>query len=459
MEHCSEEYILRFPPECRKDFPPDDPVYKASKILSAWVDTTEPDYREGVPLGLVMTELGFDGDRRGLLPTSVVRDIVVGGEGLSFRIEDNFTKFEVTQALAEKLRTDLDVRVRYTATEEDGTVLGSDWISYKASTVENLQKEILDCIRKTHLLMGSEGAELSFGNFGEIADKGYISSTGPESDTITFFRPYEKKKEDCYHSYHLSEITDIQELGMLLRELKSNLEVLENAENFTKELEMKSEDIDIAEFRRDKIRDAYGSLDEYNKVVDYMEGFDCRYEGRGRNESLTAEDALYLARNAEVDGGGTADLSAEVSALIEDGMSPEQALYEWDIQVPFSFQSPERVTLRFDREDVTRLEMRPDGKWYELDFNAGTNMYCREQLLMDIRGGFFGFGQDRLGDKGISSRDLVIAMNNLYTNPINKEYVHSAKEDYSRDMKRRRVQELFSKFSSNAESKRRGIRR
>ena len=113
---------MGFDPVDRRNFPPDDPLYRAAGELAGWLDLGESGYRDGCPLSVVMDGLGFKGDRSGLGGLSVVRDVVMCGDTLKFSVVDNHSDFDVSRALAERLGVDISVEVSRSYVERGGLV-------------------------------------------------------------------------------------------------------------------------------------------------------------------------------------------------------------------------------------------------------------------------------------------------------------------------------------------------
>lgn len=103
-----EKFTLRFPDSSVNGEGPNNLLYRASGLLRAF---TDPDYFKGsgIPIDFVMNELDYHGDRSGVwdLESSVINDIVVGGNTITFTVKDNYSGFNIPQYLADKLKVGL----------------------------------------------------------------------------------------------------------------------------------------------------------------------------------------------------------------------------------------------------------------------------------------------------------------------------------------------------------------
>lgn len=469
----SEEiYTLRFDEKDRRDFVPDDPAYKASHILTAWLDLDESGYAEGVPLGLVMDELGFKGDRDGLRESSVVKDVVVGGEGLSFKVEDNFSNLDICRSLADKLDVDIDVSVRYRFSEFSGILdHESDEQHFIARATKGLAKKVEDGIQFTLEQFGRAGdvvPVLSFTPYKMMA----VESLGPESDRINLVStdiPLSGEQERS--SVRLGEIKDPYLLERLLNMVESNFERLANevqrrwspAEQVTKEPaegrseaavagERVSEATGVVEREREGVLKAlYGSSSAYQNISEYMEGFDISIE-YGGNRPLTRMEAIEAASHAETADGGVADLSEEVRFEIdENGCTPEEALYEWDVDIP---KPSDRLVLHYDGDRMMEFDIRDDGPWSARNVDDALVDFFQERTGVDLRREF-GFGRDYAGTEGKKVMDVSI---HALTSPQNREMIKDATRKAARRARHREMAERFQNGASRGRENGKGIR-
>ena len=167
----------------RRDFPPDDPLYRAAGELAGWLDLEESGYRDGCPLSVVMDGLGFKGDRSGLGGSSVVRNVVTCGDTLKFSVVDNHSDFDVSRALAERLGVDISVEVSRSYVERGGLVWTTGPERFTARDPAALRRRIEDVIRRTVDLIGRPGEELEFGMFAPFRGM-LIGSLGPGPDVV-----------------------------------------------------------------------------------------------------------------------------------------------------------------------------------------------------------------------------------------------------------------------------------
>lgn len=100
-----EHFIIEFFEESRKDLILEDPLYKASCLLRAYIDLELSGYKDGVPLEYVAKELGYCGNIDRLIG-AVVDDIIISGNKLSFTVRNNFSGLDITSLLAQKLGID-----------------------------------------------------------------------------------------------------------------------------------------------------------------------------------------------------------------------------------------------------------------------------------------------------------------------------------------------------------------
>ena len=307
MEWCEERYTVRFHEGDRRDFPPDDPAYKAAHMVTAWLDVGESGYADGVPLGLVMDQLGYKGDRSGLTDGSVVTDVVTDGEGVSFSVKDNFSDFDVCGSLADALGVDFIVSIKYRFSEGEGMERESGTIDENVRPRKMLRDEITDCIGETMRVFGSEGEAVSFGPAATVT-RMMVDSLGPEPDRINLVRDgIHMDDGPDRRSIRVSDIQDRFALEHLLHLVNDNF--------------------------------AYQASLAWERNAPEIE--------------LTAEDALEIARHAKLADEGETDLSAEVQAELEAGASPYEALREWDVEVPEGYL--EEKDVKYVREARGRM--------------------------------------------------------------------------------------------------------
>jgi hypothetical protein len=218
----TEEYLLGFDPMDRRDFPPDDPLYRAAGELTGWLDLEESGYRDGCPLSVVMDGLGFKGERSGLGGSSVVRDVVMCGDILRFNVVDNHSDFDVSRALAERLGVDISVEVSRSYVERGGLVWTTGPERFTARNPAALRRRIEDVIRRTVDLIGRPGEELEFGMFAPFRGM-LIGSLGPGPDVVNLISDGIPLEDGTTRAVvRVGEMKDTGELERLLGLLESN---------------------------------------------------------------------------------------------------------------------------------------------------------------------------------------------------------------------------------------------
>lgn len=482
---CEEVYTIRFDEKDRRDFAPEDPAYKASHILTAWLDLEESGYAEGVPLGLVMDELGFNGDRDGLTDHSVVKDVVVGGEGVSFKVEDNFSNLDICRSLADRLNVDIDVSVRYRFSEFDGILdHESDEQHFVARATKGLAKKVEDGIQFTLEQFGRKGGVvpvLSFTPFKLMT----VESLGPEPDRINLVsaeRPLDGDQERM--SVRLGEIKDPVLLERLLDMVKSNFEQLayevqrrwDATEAVQKEpAEAKQEKVtddivekyrascgwieasgDVTTERHGVLKSLYGSSSAYQNISEFMEGFDIsiRYAD---NIDMTREDAIEIASHALTADGHETDLSGEVIELLNeelperDRLDPQEALMEWDIDIPM--KEPDRLVLHYDGDPMMEFDILKDEPWPARNIDESLVDFFQERTGIDLRHEF-GLGRDYAGTEGKKVMETCIR---ALTSPQNREMIKDATRKAARRARHREMFERFEAGSSKGKDKGKGI--
>lgn len=105
-----EIFNIEFPESSVLEVGYNDPVYKASEILRAFIDVDELDGRDGVSLSDIIRCL----HNPGVTPSEetdkvMVKDIVVGGHGIEFCVEGPSTTVKVDKLLANELAVDFFV--------------------------------------------------------------------------------------------------------------------------------------------------------------------------------------------------------------------------------------------------------------------------------------------------------------------------------------------------------------
>lgn len=213
---------MGFDPMDRRDFPPDDPLYRAAGELAGWLDLEESGYRDGCPLSVVMDGLGFKGDRSGLGGSSVVRNVVMCGDTLKFSVVDNHSDFDVSRALAERLGVDISVEVSRSYAERGGLVWTTGPERFTARDPAALRRRIEDVIRRTVDLIGRPGEELEFGMFAPFRGM-LIGSLGSGPDVVNLVSDGIPLEDGTTRAVvRVGEIKDTGELELLLGHLESN---------------------------------------------------------------------------------------------------------------------------------------------------------------------------------------------------------------------------------------------
>ena len=400
MEWCEEKYSVRFDTKDRRDFPLEDPLYNASQLVTGWLDPDAFVEMGGAPLGTVMDMLGYKGDRSGLLESSKVTDSIVSGDELRFTVVDNFSDFNICRALAERLGVDFGVDVKYRFSEGENMEHESDWQHHDVRCRSSIVKELKDVIGMTLSEFGlDEGLETVPVVSSFPAADWRIESFGPASDSINLVSDWSTEESQARVSLHLSDVSDVRSLEVLLRLAKDNYERLSESsmraslmvdvgsgEELTGTRAYVSEMLQRLDAYVDSLTDGEGWNEETSgltrRVWNYlagdgvpemsvsdcldgirsicgdnpwMNGFVSEAEalavGYGEGEEtvglhdevdrgyvLTQEDAVEIARHAALADGGETDLSGEVAAELEHGASPAEALREWDVEVPEDYQ-------------------------------------------------------------------------------------------------------------------------
>lgn len=325
MEWCEERYSLRFDESDRRDFPPDDPAYKAAHILSAWLDVEESGYRDGVPLALVMDELGYRGDRSGLVDSSVVTDVEYNRRGITFVVRDNFSDLDICGALADRLGVGIGVSVSYRFSEGGGLERGGGPVEETVRPKASLREEISERISETVERFGREGATVPFGGYA-VLSRMIVESVGPEPDRINLVRDgVDPEGGPARRTVRVSEIGDRMSLEYVLRIVKENYA--------------------------------------------YREAVSRRADVSAR---LTSEDALEIAARAKLADGGETDLSGEVRMELEAGATPAEALREWDVEIPDGY---------LERKDLRYVEGRRAGMLEDLYGSSAAYQNVSEFML------------------------------------------------------------------------------
>ena len=227
MEWCEEKYQVRFDAKDRRDFAMDDPVYNASQLVTAWLDPDAFVEMGGAPLGAVMDMLGYSGDRSGLVESSMVTEALVSGDGLQFTVVDNFSDFDICHALADRLGVDFSVDVKYRFSEGENMEHESDWQHHEVRCRKSVVNELQDVIGKTLSEFGlDEGLETVPVVSSFPAADWRIESFGPASDSINLVSDWSTEESQAKVSLHLSDVTDVRSLEVLLRLAKDNYERL-----------------------------------------------------------------------------------------------------------------------------------------------------------------------------------------------------------------------------------------
>jgi hypothetical protein len=145
-----------------------------------------------------------------------------------------------------------------------------------------------------------------------------------------------------------------------------------------------------------------------------MQGFDVTFE-RFLKKELTREDALEIARHAALADGGEADLSEEVGHVLGD-MSPEEALREWDVEIPDSY-CDDILSLRYDGDVMMRFTIEPYDLWSGRDVDWDLVYFFKEKTGVDLVYRF-GFGRDYTGTEG---RIVMDVCNETLLSPVNRQ--------------------------------------
>ncbi len=445
-EWSHDSYVIHFPEESRREIFYDDPVWKASEILKAFLDMEESGYTE-IPLYMVMDTLGYKGDRSGLVDTSCVADIEVHGDSIAFCVKDNFSEFDVCRELAKKLKTDIDVDVVYEYAESTGIGFRSPVEHYRAYDPARLKERIEDKIRETLQKFPAENnqSELSvYAPFNLMR----IDSFGPEPDTLNLVLDNNiiANRPDRM-TVKLSEIKDVQTLEFLMDRVERNLTTRNKMESVSESKNKASgpsegtdRGLGIEKEREGLLRSVYGSSEAYQNISEFMKGFDFSYKP-GSPRELTAKDAVEVASHAKTIIGTEADLSAEVQDLLERGFFPENALKEWDIDVP-TLMSPDMITMYFDNEPFAqyeRLDSKNDSMTLTM-FNSEVVNYMKESLGRD-------FPLVLLGDQ-MKTNEVLSTCKELLTCPKNLEMVSEAKKTTERKARQRSMAKTFKGVKS-----------
>jgi len=407
MDWCEERYRIRFDEAYRKSFPPEDPVYKAAHILTTWLDLEESGYDNGVPLGLVMNELGFKGDRSGLLETSVVDDVIYDGRGLSFCVKDNFSEFVVCDLLAEKLGVPFFGTVEYRFSEGENLEFRSGEIKLDTVYPSDMLRDEIE-VRISSLL-----------DSGKLTDDGrylihdrvahgrmFVDSVGPDVDEFNLVkevfsdddgpdrcRVWLRELDDRASLVYLfNRFDEISKRESLDRKIYDALDrILEFSRDGSPMAVMIGRYFTVDFYPEDHLqpykvdglridgKDSDGVI--HGEFTDHFRpcsGYEWEFKLDGnshRNKELdvtidgsrllpvlekeverlesmfiTEDEAIEIASHARLADDGETDLSEEVRMEIRQGASPEEALKEWDVEVPADF----RQRGKDDRERKSR---------------------------------------------------------------------------------------------------------
>ena len=448
MEWCEEKYQVRFDAKDRRDFAMDDPVYNASQLVTAWLDPDAFVEMGGAPLGAVMDMLGYSGDRSGLVESSMVTEALVSGDGLQFTVVDNFSDFDICHALADRLGVDFSVDVKYRFSEGENMEHESDWQHHEVRCRKSVVNELQDVIGKTLSEFGlDEGLETVPVVSSFPAADWRIESFGPASDSINLVSDWSTEESQAKVSLHLSDVTDVRSLEVLLRLAKDNYERLSESsmraslmvdvgsgEELTGTRAYVSEMLQRLDAYVDSLTDGEGWNEDTSRIAegirDYLEGDgshvksveECLERVRslcGDNPwmhgfvdeaevlagvespdrsvgdyELTPEDAVEIARHAALAGGGETDWSGEVQMELEHGASPLEALREWDVEVPEDYLEKKDVKYVQDERASMLEELYGSSAAYQnvseymtgfdLDFQRGRKDYLGKARVEDI---------------------------------------------------------------------------
>ena len=411
---CKEKYEVTFNESDRRESPLEDPLYKASKMVTAWLDLDEPQYASGVPLGAVMDTLGFSEGRSGIRESSVITDVTVGGDTLSFVVKDNFSSFDPVQLLADKLGVDLKVVVSRVFSDAPGLVreYGDE---YSVRCRKGLEEQFSTMMSYGLLDFGGERGFIPVvpPEVGELALPGFdVVSFGPEPDSFLVRRnmPASSEfdtgvEEDPYVKMKVGELPNSEFLENVLGVLNSTLCYWEEESMKVEDGQMNVRTATDAESVRswlDNVRGKLYGTASYDKLSGFMQGFDVTFE-RFLKKELTEEDALEIARHAVTADGGETDLSEEVQHVLGD-MSPEEALREWDVEIPDSY-CDDILRLSYDGDVMMEFTVKPDNLWPVRDVDWDLVNYFTEKtgVSLDRK---FGFGADYPGTEGSVVMDV-----------------------------------------------------
>lgn len=314
-----------------------DVLYRVSGIVRAFDDVDEARGENRTRLSDVMDYLGFKGERGGLLESSCVEDVMTAGDAVHFTVRDNFSKFDICQALADHLNVVFDVDAIYKVDEGPDFGMTSDVQHFEAASMSILRNELHNHIQEVvGLLNEQDGQDLqhieSFASYPLGADR-YVEEFSP--DYVTLY-----SNEKGFSSLRLDECsrTELQLIGDYMRR---NDELLfgPRYENLR---------VDVAKERERLLYEVYGSSAAYGAISGYMKGFDVVYVPAAPKE-LTAEYAKQLAFNAvSLDPQKT---FGTVCDYLEHGYEPAMALKKAGVEVPRRME-PERLEFYFAQEKI-----------------------------------------------------------------------------------------------------------
>lgn len=450
-EWCEEIYTLHFPEESRRELPFDDPAYKASELLRGYLDLEESGYKEGAPLSIVMDVLGYKGDRSGLTEHSVVTDVWFGKD-LSFVVKDNFSDFDVCRSLAKELGVDINVDVRYRFSEGPNIERESDEQHFVAKNPKSLTEDIRKDIEETLHYFSSNGKPVEFVSFYAFSQMA-IDSVGPEPDRINLVRDgiHLDDRPDRV-SVRLSEITDSLSLEILSGYIKSNFEDLARRSMLQSRVvsqgqESGSSSLDVEGWREMLLEQLYGSSAAYQNISEFMNGFDVQFIP-GTSQSLSPETALEVAKHAQTYDGGETDLSGEVVAELEAGVSPEQALREWDIDYS-NVREPDRLKLMYDGDPMMEFSISSSEPWSVRNVDLDLVDYFKEKTGVNLKREF-GLEGDFVGVDGKKVLDIChLAL----VSPQNKEAIHDAERKCTRRLRQRSMLDSLNGNAANVRGK------
>lgn len=443
-EWCTEDYVIT-----------SVVVSKLNEVHDLFSELCRGDITKGgsVRLSDLMGQLGFDGDRGGLTEQSGVVSYGLSPiNGYHFVVSDNFSTFNVTRALAKHLKTDFEVDVIYRFSEGPDLEHESDAQHFVAYNPYGLAERLKEAISASVHHFGEDGEEVKFRIFAPLNNM-VVDSIGPEGDTIHLVRMEGMESAADRMTVHVDDISDPYILEQVLDFVNDNFTevVHEMEESQDSSHELLLVPFDIEKERVGILAGLYGSSEAYQNISENMMGFDLEYIP-SKVLPLTAVDALEAARNAVLEDGGETDLSGEVQMEMDKGASPEEALREWDIDLPVK-QVPERFNVCFDGDVMMSFmpgKKRPEADLWTLAYeNQELLSFAYKKSGINVRKEL-GLGGE--GVREISGWKLMDSLEKVLCSSVNLKYVSDARERTIRKIRQKDAYRRFNGALARGES-------